>query len=247
MSVWYNSSVIGDSNICMYRGDYGEITVLGLPDDKKYRAYFSIKSIKTGEILLETSADTERYWAYEDNTEIEPYDDEDYYEYNERCTEMSEEVPPRAFRKRRCKFILTAEMTSGLPMMSHQETVDFYFGIKICCLEDGDEDTLVPAVEYDDEKGEYVFKDAPHFILRQKYVEGILPFKQYCDMDEAEKRPEDYGLQPLLSEGEGISISENNVISTNTINNLKNIMNYNPNKRQFLYNDSGTIMWVDEE
>lgn len=245
MSVWYNSSVIGDSNICMYRGDYGEITVLGLPVDKEYRAYFSIKSIKTNEILLETSADMTKYWAYEDNTEIPHLDGETEEQYEERCYEMS--LNDEAFRKGRSKFILTAEMTSGLPMLSHQETVEFYFGIKVCCLEDGDEDTLVPAVEYNDEKGEYVFKDAPHFILRQKYVEGILPFKQYCDIDEAEKNPKDYGLQPLLTEGEGINISENNIISTNTINNLKNIMNYDSNKKQFLCNDNGVIKWVDEE
>lgn len=235
MSVWYDGE-----NLNMYKGDYGIITFQGLPVDKEYKAYFSIKSTKTNEILLETSADVEPYFVDENGIEI--FDD-DYY-----SSESSESGEIYEYGK--AKIVLLPSMTDKLPILKNEEYAKYYFGLKICCVEDGDEDTLIPAVIVDEETGIPHFEDAPYFILRQKYVEGLLPFKQYCDdIDEVEKDPADYGLQKLLEEGDGITITGGNIISCTKkfkLEDLTNVKITNLKDGDVLTFDSSSGNWINK-
>lgn len=246
MSVWYDGE-----NLNTYKGDYGIITFLGLPVNKNYTAYFSVKSTTSNQILLETSAPVEKYWADDEGDEIPMLPGETSEQYEERCEELASLNPPQAFHYGKTKIVLLPTMTDSLPVLKNEEFAKFYFGLKVCCASDGDEDTLIPAVIIDEETQIPHFEEAPLFIVRQKYVEGLLPFKQYCDdMNDAEKNPKDYGLQPLLTEGTGIDIDINNIISctkTFKLEDLTNVKIENLQDGDVLAFDSASNKWINKQ
>ena len=48
MSIWYDGT-----DLHMFQGDTGSLLISGLPTDATYKAYFAVKSIKSGDLLFE--------------------------------------------------------------------------------------------------------------------------------------------------------------------------------------------------
>lgn len=192
MSIWCDGT---DLNV--YRGDSFSLIFSGLPCCTGYRVYFSVKSKRTDEIIFESAGDPEYYYIDNDGEEYKKEPGETDAEFIARMEALVESVD--AIKKARCKIFVSSNKTEKLFVLKTQTTNEYYYGLKICFSSTGVENTIIPEIKVDEETGEIIFKDPPKFIVRPKYVEGIMPLEDYDAIDDERQNPEDYGLQPLVT------------------------------------------------
>lgn len=201
MSIWYDGT-----NLNMYRGDSGSLVFTGLPCCPGYRVFFSVKSIKSGDIIFECSGEPENYYIDNEGELIckEPGESEEDFIY--RCEQMVESGS--AMKRGKCRIFITPDKTEKLFVAKGQTQNEYYYGLKICFSSTGIENTLIPQTKFDEETGEIIFKNPPKLILKPKYTEGTLPCECMDDIDVVAQNPKDYGIQPLLTESENIVIDQ---------------------------------------
>lgn len=210
MSIWYDGN-----DLNCYRGDSGSIIFKNLPCCEGYRIYFSVKSSKTDEIIVEESADVSFYYIDNEGNQQYPLPGETDEEFIQR---MEEGMKDGSILKRGMgRIFITAEDTEKLYVARESEKNAYYYGLKACYASSGMENTLIPKTTVDEETGKIVFDKPPHFNLYHKYVEGIQDFTCIDDFEEKAKDPKTYGLQPLLTPGARVQITEDNVITFDDI------------------------------
>lgn len=192
MSIWCDGT---DLNV--YRGDSFSIIFSGLPCCSGYRVYFSVKSTKSDTIIFESSGDPVFYYLNNEGEEYQKLPTETEAEFIARMEALVESGD--AIKKGRCKIFVSADKTEQLFVLKNKPLAEYCYGLKICFSATGVENTIIPETQIVEETGEIIFKDPPKFIVRPKYVEGILPCDDYEDFDYAKQDPKDYGLQPLLT------------------------------------------------
>lgn len=235
MSIWYDGS-----NLNMYRGDSGTLIFTGLPSCIGYRIYFSVKSIKSGEIIFEVSSDPEYYYVDNDGVVIEREEGETEEEYIARCEALVAEH--EAVKCAKCTIFLSSENTEKLSVLKTEKINEYYYGLKMCFAETGVENTLIPLTRYDEETKQYIFYDPPKLIVRPKYTEGIQTCDNYEDIETESKNPKSYGLQPLLVETDTIKIEKDNRISVSP----ELISKINDLKQTVGNNESGLVKNVND-
>ncbi len=205
MSIWYDGS-----NLNMYNGDSGIVTFFGLPTDKTYRAYFSVKSIVDNTIVFETSSDVFIYWGDVDGVAIEKNYGETEEQYQARCRELEKEG--QAFEYGKAEIFISPDYSALLSVSKGKLENKYYFGLKVCNANEDIEDTVIPRVVYDEETGVPTFVDPPYLIVRPKYTEGTLAYDlSSCEIDI--KNPKDYGIQTIISAGKNVVLEPGDVIT----------------------------------
>jgi len=244
MSIWYDGT-----NLNMYRGDAGRIIFKNLPCATGYRVYFSVVNETSKEIIFECSGDPEYYYInVDDGTEYEKNEGETDEEFIIRMEELVDKGD--AIKKGRCIIFVTSEQTEKLFLLKSETEKKFYFGLKICFSSTGLENTLIPQTTKDEETGEIIFKNPPEIIIRQKYVEGILPCNDFDDIEIAVQDPKTYGLQPLLAPISPLSIDKENNLTIDfnliTLNKLANVEITDPEDGDILVYRASTGTWINK-
>ena len=85
MSIWYDGN-----DLNCYRGDSGSIIFKNLPCCEGYRIYFSVKSSKTDEIIVEESADVSFYYIDNEGNQQYPLPGETDEEFIQRTTKWKQ-------------------------------------------------------------------------------------------------------------------------------------------------------------
>jgi len=210
MSIWYDGN-----DLNMYRGDSGSIIFKNLPCCEGYRVYFSVKSTKSNEIIVERSGDVSFYYIDNEGNQQYPLPGETEEEFIQR---MEEGMKDGSILKRGIsRIFITAEDTERLFVLKGTEKNAYYYGLKACYASSGMENTLIPKTTVDEETGKIIFEPAPFLNVYPKYVEGIQTCDCMDDIDEIAKDPKDYGIQPLLTPGDRVQITEDNVITFDEI------------------------------
>ena len=242
MSIWYDGN-----NLNMYRGDSGHIWFKNLPCCKGYRIYFSVKSTKTNDIIFEVSGDPTFYYINNEGVEQFPNEGETQEEFEER---MEEGIKDGSIMRRgKASVFITAQHTELLFVLKGETDNEYYYGLKACYASSGMENTLIPKTTIDEETGKVIFSDPPKFIVRPKYVEGIVNCECLDDIEEVAKNPKDYGIQPLLVPGENVDIDpETNVISFSSfrLNELPDVEITDLQDGDFLVYDANKKKWVNK-
>lgn len=205
MSIWYDGT-----NLNMYRGDSGSLIFTGLPACNGYRVYFSVKSIKSDEIVFEVSADPENYYVDNEGKVIEKEEGETDEEYIIRCELLVKEG--EAVKYAKCKIFISPDDTERLFVLKNEKNNEYYYGLKMCFAGTGVENTLIPLTKYDEETKKYIFLDPPKLIVMPKYTDGLKGCDCYDELEIATQNPKDYGIQPLLTQTDTIFIDEINRI-----------------------------------
>lgn len=206
MSIWYDGN-----NLNMYRGDSGSIIFKNLPCCEGYRVYFSVKSANSNEIIIERSGDVSFY--YIDNNGNQQYKQEGETD-EEFIHRMEEGTAEGTILKRgMSKIFIEATDTEKLYVARESEKNSYYYGLKACYASSGAENTLIPKTTIDEKTGKIIFDKPPYLNVYPKYVEGIESCDCFEDIEEEAKDPKKYGLQPLLTPGDRVQITEDNVIS----------------------------------
>lgn len=242
MSIWYDGN-----DLNLYRGDSGSIIFSNLPCCKGYRVYFSVKSISTDEIIFEKSADPSFYYINNEGVEQFPEEGETEEEFIIRMEEAVSEGT--IMRRGRARVFIDACDTEKLMVLKTKDKAVYYYGLKVCYASSGMENTLIPRTTVDEETGEIIFVDPPHFNVYHKYVEGIEDITCYDELEEASKDPKTYGLQPLLTPGDNVTIDEDtNVISFSSfrLSQLPDVELTDLQDGDFLVYDATKRKWVNK-
>ena len=207
MSIWCDGT-----DLYLYRGDSAALQFSGLPGCLGYRVYFSVKSIRSKEIIFECGGDPEYYYVNNDGEEYVKKEGETEYDFIQRMEALVESGD--AIKRGRCKIFVSSDKTEKLWLLKTEEKNTYYYGLKICFAHNGVENTIIPKTTVDEETGEIIFEEQPKLIVRPKYVEGIMPLEDFDNLELAAQNPKDYGLQPLLTvDTLYININDKNEIS----------------------------------
>lgn len=167
MSIWYNGT-----DLHMFKGDTGNIVFSGLPTDNTYKAYFSVKSMTSSDILFEIVSDVQSLWFDTDGFIIHKNPNETDEEFKERMNELSSLNPPQAFYIGCAGMHISALLSNKLNVKDNEIKHEYYWGLKICNTDGDIQNTLIPKVKVD-ESGEPIFSDPPKIVVRPKYVQGL--------------------------------------------------------------------------
>lgn len=167
MSIWYDGT-----DLHMFQGDTGSLLVSGLPIDKTYKLYFSVKSIKSGDILFEIVSDVKTYWFDKNGNIIPKLYDETDAEYEERMKKLEKENPGEVFVSGCASILISSLLSNKLNVLANEIKHEYYYALKLC-NETGDiQNTLIPKVSLDD-TGRPIFQNPVKIIVRPKYVQGM--------------------------------------------------------------------------
>jgi hypothetical protein len=215
MSIWYDGT-----NLNMFQGDTGKVVFSGIPTDKEYDVYFSVRSVKSEKTIFEIKTNVVPLWFNANGDHIEKVSGETDREYELRMQELSLRKPPAAY-KVGCAFVhIPSVLSRKLIVAKNGIKNEYNFGVKICNEELGIEDTLIPSLYQDKDTGEFVLGNARKLIVYTQYVEGIFPCQSKYK----------YDIEPdIASIDIDIENLENIVINTEV---LQNIEDYNKLKNK---------------
>ena len=137
MSIWCDGT-----DLYLYRGDSAALQFSGLPGCLGYRVYFSVKSIRSKEIIFECGGDPEYYYVNNDGEEYVKKEDESEYDFIKRMEALVESGD--AIKRGRCKIFVSSDKTEKLWLLKTEEKNTYYYGLKICFAHNGVENTIIP-------------------------------------------------------------------------------------------------------
>ena len=147
------------------------------------------------------------------------------------------------------RVFVEAEDTERLYVARESDKNAYYYGLKACYASSGMENTLIPKTTVDEKTGKIIFDNPPHLNVYPKYVEGIQTCDCLEDIEEKAKDPKTYGLQPLLTPGDRVQITEDNVITFDEIyiGDLADVELTDLQDGDFLCYDATKRKWVNKQ
>lgn len=202
MSIWYDGT-----DLHMFQGDTGSLLISGFPTDKTYKAYFAVKSIKSGDLLFEVVSDIESMWFNKEGYIITKNDGETDEEFLNRMLELASKTPREAYNSGCATIHISALLSNKLNVISDEIKHEYYYALKLCDETGKIQNTILPKVTLD-ERGVPIFQDPVKIVVRPKYVQGM-----YNCVSKYDTEPEIVYMPIDVSTLDGVNINVESAVS----------------------------------